>query len=389
MADEVFARQPPHIQTFLLQTSILERMCGRLCDAVLLGGAGRGAVAEAPHPTAPTDSFSQVLLECLERANVFVVPLDDERQWYRYHQLFAEMLRARLLSGASEAAVATLHQRASVWYEQHGLVAEAVQHALAAQEWQPAARLIEEHGLLLTLSGQAHTTLGWLNAIPAAVMQRRPLLCLLHANGLLFTNQAEAAEGRLHDAERALEPETPDELARLVRGRVAVVRGLIRFYAGDLAEGIGLVQRAVALLPETSANVAVGIMSARARAAATIRAATAYKLTGDVTEASEQRTAAGIAPARATSYLTETLTSYTNLAALQVLQGRLRAAAATYTEVERLVPGQDALQSVVGSPAYYFGMGDLLCEWNQLEEAETYLAHGMELVQGGWRPRRM
>src|SRR5262249_20241268 len=139
LADEVFTRQPPHIQTFLMETSILDGMCGPLCDAVMLGGMGTAPLA--PDPTASTDSFSQVLLECLERANVFVVPLDEERRWYRYHHLFGEMLRERLRRGASEAAIATLHRRASAWYEQQGLVVEAVQHALAAQEWERAARL--------------------------------------------------------------------------------------------------------------------------------------------------------------------------------------------------------------------------------------------------------
>ena len=109
--------------------------------------------------------------------------------------------------------------------------------------------------------------------------------------------------------------------------------------------------------------------------------ATAYKLTGDVAAASERRAADMIAPARATGYATETLRSYTVLAALQVLQGRLRTAAATYAEVGRLVPGQDALHALIGSPSYYFGMGDLQREWNNLDAAAVYLACGMELVQ--------
>ena len=119
------------------------------------------------------------------------------------------------------------------------------------------------------------------------------------------------------------------------------------------------------------------------RTVAAMFAAMHYKLTGDVTPASERRAAEAIAPVRATGNLTETLYGYTSLAALQVFQGRLRAAAATYAEVERLIPDQDALQAVVGSLAYYFGMGDLLCEWNQLDDADGYLAPGMALVQGG------
>ncbi len=276
-----------------------------------------------------------------------------------------------------------LHSRAAQWFEGQGLVVEAVHHALAAEDWERAARLIEEHGALLMLSGQVQTVLGWLNALPAAVVQRRPLLCLVHALGLMLTNQSDAAEVRLHDAERCLQLETPADLARVVQGFVAVVRGNIRYFAGDLAQAISFVQQGLALLPETTTSVAAGIMSAIARAAAAVFVATAYKLTGDVSEASERRAAEAIAPVRATGNLTATLNSYTYLAYLQVLRGHLRAAATTYAEVERLVPGQDVLQSLVGSPSYYVGMGDLRREWNQLEEAETYLARGMALVQGG------
>jgi len=381
LAEEVFNRQPAHIQTFLLHTAILERMCGPLCDAVMLGGAG-SAAAEAPHHAAPSNSFSQVLLEALERANVFVVPLDDERRWYRYHHLFGEMLRARLLRGASEAAIATLHQRASAWYEQQGLVAEAVQHALAAHAWEPAARLIEAHGLLLVGSGQLHTVLGWLNAFPDVVMQRRPLLCIVHASVLMFANQVDAAELRLQEAERGLPPDTPDDLARVVRCGVMGTRGNIRNLAGDQAQALSLVQQAVALLPETTTSATAGIVIP-ARAATGWQMANAWKLTGDVTATSEQRVADALAPGRATGTLMATLNSCTMLAYLRMHQGRLRAAAATYAEVERLVPDQAVLQAVVGGPAYYFGMGDLLREWNQLDAAEGYLAQGMALVQGG------
>jgi len=385
---EVLDRLPAHLKTFVLQTSILERMCGPLCDAVLGLEDSDLRLEEASSPQASSlkpqvsQAYSQLILAELKRRQLLIVSLDDDRRWYRYHHLFAELLRARLREGVSADAVAALHSRASAWYAAQGLVRDAVQHALAAQDWERAAQLVEECGVQLILSGQVQIVLGWLNAIPDGVIQRRPILCLAHAVGLMFTNQADAAEARLRDAERSLQSETPDDLVRLVRGRVALVRGIICNLTGDLAQAISFMQRAVALLPEATANVAVGAMSTRARTAATTRAALVYQLTGDVTEASERRAAGAIAPARATGHLTETLTSYTSLASLQVLQGRLRAAAATYAEVERLVPGQDALQNLIGSPAYYVGMGDLLREWNDLDAAVDYLARGMELIQG-------
>jgi LuxR family transcriptional regulator, maltose regulon positive regulatory protein len=381
LADEVFERQPAHIQAFLLQSSILSRMCGPLCDAVMLGGMG-GTAAQMRGAAWSEDSFSQVLLEELERDNLFVVPLDDEQRWYRYHHLFGEMLQERLVHGTTREAVATLQQRASVWYERQGLIAEAVQHALAGQDWERAARLIEEHGLRLMLRGQVHTGLGWLNTLPEAIMQTHPLVCIIHAIGLMLTSQFEAAEVCLQDAERSLAPDTPDELVQVVRGSVAGVRGRILYLAGDLARAIGSLQQAMALLPETTTSVAAGITSAMARTAWAVYIATAYKVTGDVTTPSERQAAEAITPVRALGHMMATLNGYTNLAYMQVLQGRLHTAAATYAEVERLVPGQDSLQALSGSPSYYVGMGDLLREWNQLDAATGYLARGMDLIQG-------
>jgi LuxR family maltose regulon positive regulatory protein len=385
---EVFVSQPPHLQAFLLQTSILERMCGPLCDALMgVGGegseAGDAAASLGPRRETPARSaYSQLLLEQLERSNLFTIALDDERRWYRYHHLFGEALRTRLLSGTSAAAVARLHRRASAWYEGQGLVGEAVHHALTAQDWERPARLIEEGGLQLMLSGQMQTVLGWLGALPTAVVQRRPLLCIVYAVGLMLTNQAAAAEARLQDAENCLQPDTPNELARLVRGSVAGVRGRILYLAGDLVRAIDSLQQAMALLPETTTSAAVGITMAMARTGWAVYIATAYKVTGDVTAASEQRASDAIAPVRALGHKMATLNGHTSLATLQVLQGRLHTAATTYTEVERLVPGRDALQALSGSPSYYFGMGDLLREWNNLDAAEAYLARGMELIQG-------
>jgi LuxR family transcriptional regulator, maltose regulon positive regulatory protein len=402
LAEEVFARQPSHIQTFLLHTGILDRMCGPLCDAILgLIPDQLSEIKKQGYPRAPasatsvdqqaapvivgpsSDSYSQLIFDQLERDNLFLIPLDDARHWYRYHHLLSDVLRARLRSGTTPATVAELHRRASLWYEGQGLIVEATHHALAAPDWERAVRLIEAHGVLLMMRGQIQTTLSWLNALPADVMQRHPFLCIVHAIGLLLSNQVAATEARLYDAEHSLQPETPEELARLVRGGVVVLRGYIRYFAGDLAQAINLIQQALELLPIMPANGAVGIMSAFARSVATARMTTAYKLTGDVTAASERRVAEAIAPVQATGDLTVTLKNYTYLAWLQVLQGRLRTAAATYAEVERLVPGQEALQALSTSPAYYFGIGDLQCQWNDLDAAEAYLTRGMELVRTG------
>ena len=291
LAEEVFARQPPHIQTFLLQTSILSRMCGPLCDAVLHGGVTGSTLR---------GSLCQDVLEELERTNLFVVPLDDTQQWYRYHHLFGEMLHARLTRSASEAALATLHRRASAWYAEQGLVVEAVEHALAAHEWGSAAYLIKQHGPMLVMSGQNHTVLGWLETLPATVVQSSPTLYQVHAMALIFMNQFDAAGVRLHDAERALKPNMPTDRVRRAQGSVAVLQGGICFYKGDMAQAISLMQKVLVLLQELPANAVIGPGVATTRTVAAMYAAMAYQLTGDVTEASEQQAIAAIVPARST-----------------------------------------------------------------------------------------
>ena len=142
----MLTRQPASVQTFLLHTCILERLSGPLCDAVT------------------SQEGSQAMLEALDKANLFVVALDDERGWYRYHHLFAEMLR-RHLQQTEPTLSPVLHRRASAWYEQHELSIEAVQHALAVPDLELAARLIEPIALPVAFQGQITTVLGWLNAM--------------------------------------------------------------------------------------------------------------------------------------------------------------------------------------------------------------------------------
>jgi LuxR family maltose regulon positive regulatory protein len=369
LAEEVLVQQPRHIQTFLLQTSILDRLCGPLCDAVMLG--------EIP-PTEPggdhaPSAYSQALLEQLERANLFLIALDDEGHWYRYHHLFAEVLHNRLTSGASAEAVATLHGRASVWYEQRGLLVEAVQHALAAHDWARAAGLIEAHGAGIALRGQVAIVLAWLSLLPDALIRVRPALCIVHAVALLSSDQPAAAEARLQDAERGIAPELSPDQAAPILGRVAVLRANLVRFVGDLPRAVAFAQQALELLPQADVI---------ARAPALVGVARIFLVSGDVTLASERLAAAAVEPARASGNLIAFLSSVTNLARLQALQGRLRQAAATFQEAAQVAPAPGRLQALVGSPAYYVGLGDLLREWNDLDSAETHLRQGLELVGG-------
>ena len=174
LVEEVLQRQPEPVRSFLLQTAILDRLSGPLCDAV----------------TGQEDGNAQ--LEALERGNFFVVPLDDKRQWYRYHHLFADVLHTHLRAEQPDQ-VATLHRRASAWYEQHGSAADAIRHALAAEDFARAADLIELAVPAMRRSRQEATLLGWLKALPDELIHCRPVLSVGYA-GLLASGELEAVE---------------------------------------------------------------------------------------------------------------------------------------------------------------------------------------------------
>jgi LuxR family maltose regulon positive regulatory protein len=198
LVEEVLNQQPEGVRSFLLETSVLGRMCGPLCDA--LTGRPDG----------------QATLERLEHANLFVVPLDDERRWYRYHHLFADVLYVRLREAGVERP-SELHRRASAWFEGQDLVQEAIEHALAAADWQRAARLIVQFAPSFTFHGQFHTVLSWMNALPDAVVRADPTLSVYYAGTLMYINQLEAAEIRLREAERGVrEGVSPEEVRRHV-----------------------------------------------------------------------------------------------------------------------------------------------------------------------------
>jgi LuxR family maltose regulon positive regulatory protein len=369
LVEEVFTRQPPHIQTFLLQTALLDRMCGPLCDAVL------GLTTERDPAAAPASagSFSQLILHELERANLFTIALDDERHWYRYHHLFADVLRSRLQSRATAAELTTLHRRASAWYEQHELLPEAVRHALTGHDWEHAASLIAYATETIMRRGQVHTLLAWLNALPDDIVRARPDLCIYHAAALMNTNQLAAAAARLQEAEQAVHGDMPADQARLLLGRVAMVRANLARAAGDLARCVTLARQALDLIPEADVMV---------RASAMVNAARAYMVSGDVTPEMERLAATVVGQARASGNPLVILTAITNLARLQALQGQLHRAAATYADAVPASSAQGGLAALAGSPAYYFGLGELLREWNELDAAERHLVQGMDLVLG-------
>jgi LuxR family transcriptional regulator, maltose regulon positive regulatory protein len=380
LVEEVLSRRPEGTMDFLLQTSILERLCGPLCDAVLGDGRlemwqQRGEDREisslsAQSPAPPISS--RIILERLEQANLFITPLDNEGRWYRYHQLFAQVLRAQL-SQTQPELLPELHRRAAQWFEQNGLNVDAIHHALAGEDYTHAGALIEQIAPPIIVRGQIDTALGWFEALPDELMRKNPSLCLIHSAALMFTNRLEAAEARLVDGERYVQaqPDKQSVQMRTVQGKLAMTRATLVRISGDLENCIRFSRESLELLPENEVFW---------RASPLVHAASAYLVDGDVRAIYEGQAAAALAPARAAGNLFTILRSITNLARLQALQGRLHQAAATYGQVLEAASG--GLELLIGSAAYFFGLGCLLYEWNDLEAAGRNLAQGVDMVMG-------
>ncbi|HJY44166.1 MAG TPA: AAA family ATPase, partial [Propionibacteriaceae bacterium] len=217
---EVLERQPAPVRRFLLVTSVLDRLCAPLCDALLAAGLDSASGS-------PADISSQQLLEGLDGANLFLVPLDDDRIWYRYHHLFADALRGRLARELGPDAAASLHRQASVWFGGQGLLPEAIGHALAADAIDDAATWIEALMPSIFATMSIHQALAdWLSALPEPVVRSRPLLCLAQAWLLIYRVQLEAAAAWVEAAAQAL-PAVHDGAARQAHGAVAATRAYL------------------------------------------------------------------------------------------------------------------------------------------------------------------
>ncbi len=366
LVEEVLARQPELVQTFLLQTAILERLQGSLCEAVMGEPGG--------------EASGQAVLEQLEQANLFLMPLDDERLWYRYHQLFAEALRHRLQRRQPDL-VPELHRRASAWYEQHGLVREAVHHALAATDFALAARLIEQAFNSLVRRGEIATLQRWAAALPDELVRSNIELSVLQGWLLFVSGKHDEALLHLEDIERTfgINPvsDEPREQQTMpsgsfnqaeIRGRIAAIRASIAVTQGDVPRTITLSRLALEYLPKENIS----------RAYAAWYLGRAYWLSGDVR-------AASIALAEASHVSWEVGHLYSvfmvthDLAHMQILQGHLHQADQTYRQAlkQALELGGDL--PAIG-PAYV-GRGNLEYEWNHLDDATLLLQEGIKLCQ--------
>ena len=351
LAEEVLERQPEGVRGFLLRTSVLERMTAPLCEA--LTGRDDG----------------QERLERLERENLFVVPLDDERRWYRYHHLFADFLRGRLGYESPELA-GELHLRASGWFEDNGHLAEAIGHALSAPDHERAAHLIEQGIKEAWSRGEGPTILGWLEALPTGAKRCRPRLITEHALALVLTGRPNDAEPFLQEAERAASEGTIGTDRRYLLGLASAVRSWRARLRGDAPESIELARRALSLLPDEEAPH---------RNFAAVCLGDALRSIGDLSAASEAfAEAAEIG--RAAGYVDGTLAGMVMHARVQAERGRLREAEEAFWRALRLLT-EEGFELLPAAGVVHIGMGVLLYERNDLDGAERELNRGMQLAE--------
>jgi LuxR family transcriptional regulator, maltose regulon positive regulatory protein len=360
LTEEVLDRQPEPLRGFLLEASVLERLSGPLCDAV----TGR--------------SDSQALLEQAERANLFLVPLDGQRRWWRFHHLFADLLRARLQQTHPER-VPQLHRAAAAWCEAHGLVDDAVRHALAAEDAVWAARLIEQHFDVLLHRAEGATVDRWVAALPAELVGSRPRLRLAQAVWAMVVGRVDEAEPLLADAERALaavgEPSNGPPVGP-VATLVANVPASIALTRAELARHRGDAERIVAFTRQALPHLTEDERADRHRADWYLAVADWFR--GRLDQA-ERALAAVVAEQRAAGERYAALRPAYDLGEVQRAQGRLGAALATF---EQALP----IASEAGSPPppagiAHIGMAEVLYQRGELEAALHHATQGVRLCR--------
>jgi LuxR family maltose regulon positive regulatory protein len=355
LIEEVLQRQTEHIRSFLLQTSILNRLSGSLCDAVT-GQAG-----------------SSGILETLERGNLFIVPLDDQRQWYRYHHLFAEVLLAHALEG-QPSQIPLLHKRASAWYEQNNLPAEAIRHALAARDFESAARLIEKMYPAMDASFQYAAWLDWVRKLPDEVVRARPVLSVDYARALADSGEFEASKPWLQEAEQRLAGPAEgmvvaDEAQfRTLPVKIALIHSSHTQVQGDIEGTVKYAELALELSPEEDSY---------SHAMAAVTLGTAYWERGDL-DGAQRALSVWMNYCQKAGNIIFAVATGTYLAEIIVAQGRLR-------EAERIYKQSIQLASTHGqsvrhvSANLYLGLGLLYHEQGDQQSAAQYLHKSGEL----------
>lgn len=358
LVEEVLQRQTESVRSFLLQTSILDRLNGSLCDSVV------------------GQQESSVRLETLQRGNFFLIPLDDKRHWYRYHHLFADVLRMHLMAEQPDQ-VPVLHRRASEWYEKNGSTPDAIRHALAAEDFDRAADLIERALPVMRQSRQESTLLSWLQALPDDLFRNRPVLSAHYAGTLLQNGQLDGVESRLQDAERWLDMpadirERPiyvdEEDFQRLPGSVAMYHAAIALARGDVANTLKYAGDVLTLAREDDYFM---------RGAGSSLLGLASWTSGDL-ETAYRVYSDGMAYLQRMGYISDVIGGSVTLADIRITQGRLRDAMNSYERGLQLATAQSG-HILRGAADMHVGMSELYRERNELDTAAQHLLKSKEL----------
>lgn len=366
LAEEVLKRQSETVRNFLLQTSILDRLTGSLCDAVT------------------SQSGGGTRLDNLQRGNLFLIPLDDKRHWYRYHHLFADVLRMHLLAEQPDQ-VPALHQRASEWYQQNGLTADAIQHALAAKDFERAAELIERALPALRQNRQEAALLGWLRALPEEVFRHRHVLNVHYAGTLLQNGQLDGVESRLQDVELWLDSpadirEPPvfvveEEFQRLPSS-VAMYHAALALAQGDADHSMKYARQVLELV-QAGDNFMRGAASSLVGLAAWANAdlETAYQMFSK-----------GMNHLQKVGFLSDVIGGSVTLADIRITQGRLREAMDLYERGLQMAT-KEGTPILRGAADMHVGISDIYRERNDLHTATQHLLKSRELGEFNGLPK--
>ncbi|WP_421120687.1 helix-turn-helix transcriptional regulator [Aquihabitans daechungensis] len=360
LADEVLAHQTPEVRGFLLATSILPRLTGPLCAAV----------------TGHEDA--KAILEELERSNLFLVALDDRRTWYRYHHLFGDVLRARLVDDQPQR-VAELHRRASAWYAEHGDLHEAITQALAGDDPERAATLIERTAQEMQRDRQEGQLRTWLESLPATLFEDRPVLADTLAGARMATGDPSGVEGLLDLAESGLDRRheavvIDHEGFRQLPAMISIHRAGLALLAGDLEGTVAHATRALDL---------AGAADPLPRGAASALLGLAHWTRGDLSVAQERYTET-LERFEEGGYLADAMGVSLGLADIQLARGRLRDAEHTFEHALHLTAEHPGLR---GAADMHVGMSEVLIERNDLEGATVHLDTSTELGESAGLPQ--